>query len=173
MSPIRLIELRPEALLHRYRQHGSYTDCYYMDVPRLVSFKEYVATFYTTSLFKIERHILALLACRPSSDAGALELAGGMSSNFAVWSVEDRKPDQLLLRDFLGRTRSWLMAEPLDARATRLYFGSAVVPLSHSSEGVASFGFAFHAFHGFHHLYTKALMSAARSRLAGTSSEHP
>lgn len=171
MSAIRRIELPPEASLHRYRQNGSYTDCYHMDVPRIVSFKEYVATFYTTPLFKVERYILALLASRPSSDAGALELASGTSSKFAVWSVEDRKPDQLLLRDFLGRTRSWLMAVPLGARATRLYFGSAVVPLSRSSEGAASFGFAFHAFHGFHHFYTKALMSAARSRLAATSSE--
>lgn len=169
MPAIRPTALPPSAFLNRYRQSGAYTDCYHMDIPRLVSFNEYVATFYTTPLFKLERYILALLARRPSSDADAIALAGGSSSGFAAWSVEERTSDQLLLCDFLGRTRSWLMAVSLDGQATRLYFGSAVVPLSRSSDGTASFGFAFHAFHGFHHCYTKALMRAARSSLAATS----
>ena len=124
---------------------------------------EYIATLYTTPLFKIERGILALVAGQSSSDEAAHHLAQGYTTNFAAWSVEDRANNQLLLRDFLGRTRSWLMVEP-GQTSTRLYFGSAVVPKSISASGKASFGVAFHALHAFHHMYTKALMRAAQSK---------
>ncbi|MBI4985926.1 MAG: hypothetical protein HZC24_11480 [Rhodocyclales bacterium] len=159
-------------MLQRYRRDGAYTDCYYMDMPRAVSMAEYIGAFYTSPLFKIERHILALFAGKPSSDSGAKELALGQAERFAAWSVEGRAANQLLLCDFLGRTRSWLMAVPLaqaPSDATRLYFGSAVVPNSRTASGKASFGFAFHALFGFHRLYTRALMRAARSQLAGTA----
>ncbi len=169
MSVINPSDLPKDALLNRYKSDGSYTDCYYMDVSRTISFNEYVFAFYTTPLFKVERLILTLLARKPSSDVCAYELGAGSASEFAAWSVEGRTANQLLLCDFLGRTRSWLMAIPLEtASATRLYFGSAVVAKSRSTEGKASFGFAFHALYGFHHLYTKALMTAARSKLSAT-----
>ena len=163
MAIIIASELPDEALLQRYRHDGSYTDCYRMDVPRHITMPEYIATFYTTPLFKIERGILALVAGKSSSDEAAHHLAQGHTTNFAAWSVEDRANNQLLLRDFLGRTRSWLMVEP-GQTSTRLYFGSAVVPKSISASGKASFGLAFHALHAFHHMYTKALMRAAQSK---------
>lgn len=161
---ILITDLPKESLLQRYKHDGSYTDCYFMDVHRGISIQEYIAAFYTTPLFKIERKALSLLAGKNSSDVEANNLALGISSSFSAWSVESRTSDQILLRDFLGRTRSWLMVEP-HPTATRLYFGSAVLPKSRSAEGAISFGFAFHALSGFHHLYTKALMRAARARL--------
>lgn len=164
MTPIIASDLPEQALLQRYKRDGSYTDCYYMDMPRHISMSEYICTFYTTPLFKVERKILSLTVGKHSSDEGAQNLAQGREANFAAWSVEDRSSNQLLMSDFLGRTRSWLMAEPLQS-STRLYFGSAVAPKSKSADGTASFGFAFHALNGFHHLYTKALMRAAQARL--------
>lgn len=164
MAPIIASEVPQEALLQRYKRDGSYTDCYHMDLPLHISMPEYIAAFYTTPLFKIERGILSLLAGKHSSDEAAHNLAQGHVANFAAWSVEDRSSNQLLLCDFLGRTRSWLMAEPHQS-STRLYFGSAVVPKSKSADGKASFGFAFDSLHGFHHLYTKALMRAAQAKL--------
>ena len=165
MAPIIASDLPKEALLQRYKRDGSYTDCYHMDVPHVVSMPEYIATFYTTRLFKVEREILALVAGKRSSDEAAHNLAHGRESNFSAWSVEDRSSNQLLLRDFLGRTRSWLMAEASPS-STRLYFGSAVMPKSKSASGKASFGFAFHALYGVHRFYTKALMRAAYARLS-------
>ncbi|MFY9479678.1 MAG: hypothetical protein WAQ08_18720 [Aquabacterium sp.] len=163
-------DLPDAALLQRYKRQGAYTDCYCVDVPHAVTMADYVAAFYTTPLFKVERVILALLAGRRSSDEGARALALAQASTFAAWDVEARASDQLLLRDFLGRTRSWLMVDPSgggQGGGTRLYFGSAVVPASTSAHGKASFGMAFHALKGFHHLYSKALLGAARRRLAG------
>jgi hypothetical protein len=163
MAPIIASELPEAALLQRYKGNGSYTDCYFMDMPRRIDMSEYISAFYTTSLFKIERRILALVG-KQSTDQDAHNLAKGHDAPFAAWSVEERASNQLLLCDFLGRTRSWLMVE-FGQSSTRLYFGSAVVPKSKSATGKASFGIAFHALSGFHHLYTKALMRAAQAKL--------
>lgn len=167
--------LLPEnSLLHRYTLSGAYTDCYYMDVPCNISLSQYIHAFYTSPLFKIERSILSLIARRPSTDNDAEDLANDRISKFAAWDVEDRSSNQLLLRDFMGRTRSWLMVSPLEAhgsKGTRLYFGSAVVPKSVSSNGTKSFGVPFHALLGFHRLYSKALMRSAFLNLKNVYSE--
>ncbi len=168
MSAIQTGELPQDALLDKYRQQGDYTDCYFTDVLRNISQAEYVAAFYTTWLFRIERMILSLLVSKPSTDLQAKQLAAGESDNFAAWSVEGRAPNQLLMCDFQGRTRSWLMSvagEDGNPSSTRLYFGSAVVADVDAVSGRRSFGFAFHALMGFHRLYSRALLNVARARL--------
>ena len=106
-------ELPNEAFLAHYRTAGCYTDCYVTELPIEVSFQHYVACFYTTWLFKLERWVLSWLAKRPSSDAQARELALGLREDFAAWHVEQRGDEQLLLCDFQGNTRSWLMCVKL------------------------------------------------------------
>lgn len=168
MNVIQSGELPRESLLGKYKQEGAYTDCYFIDIPGAVSQAAYVEAFYTTKLFKVERFILALLAKKPSTDAQAKLLALGETKNFAAWSVEGRTPDQLLLCDFLGNTRSWLMSavsKDGDSSTTRLYFGSAVVSRIDRASGRASFGVAFHLLSGFHRIYSRALLRSACSRL--------
>jgi hypothetical protein len=169
MSSVQACALPEKALLAQYTRSGAYTDCYVAELARPVSHAEYVEAFYTGKLFKLERLLLAWFASRPSTDRQAKELACGALARFAAWRVEARSPDQLLLCDISGRTRSWLMVAPArvgDAATTRLYFGSAVVPVLDKQSGKASFGFAFKALLGFHKLYSRALLSAARARLA-------
>lgn len=166
---IQLCELPQRALLSKYKQQGAYTDCYSVVVPRAITHSEYIEAFYTTPLFKVERFILAALASRPSSDIQAKQLASGKVESFAAWSVEGRAENQLLLCDFLGRTRSWLMTEAGEKgspASTRLYFGSAVVPELNAATGQANYGFAFHALLGFHRLYSRTLLWSAVSLLA-------
>ena len=68
--------------------------------------------------------------------------------------------------DFLGRTRSWLMVEAVDGgKATRLYFGSVVVPKPNGAARKSSLGASYTLMLGFHKLYSRALLRAARSRL--------
>lgn len=168
MNAIQLCELPQEALLRKYMQEGAYTDCYFVDLPHPVSHTEYVEAFYTTAVFKVERLILALLVSKPSTDLQAKQLASGEVKTFAAWNVEGSSGNQLLLCDYLGRTRSWLMSvvdESSNSTKTRLYFGSAVVPNVESRSGRATFGLAFHALHGFHKLYSRALLRSALSRL--------
>ena len=169
MSSIRRCELPEQALLRKYQHGGAYADCYVTAIPRHVSHAEYVEAFYTTALFKVERAILARLVSKPSNDADVHQLANGKRDSFAAWNVEARSTDQLLLCDFQGRTRSWLMvaAEPSGAQSghTALYFGSAVVPVIGKS-GTPSLGPVFRLLLAFHKLYSRALLRAARSRLA-------
>ncbi|HEX5007630.1 MAG TPA: hypothetical protein VFV70_10985, partial [Hyphomonadaceae bacterium] len=131
-----------QALLSRYRERQAFTDCYVLDVPHSASLPQYVEAFYTSPLFKLERLFLTFAVAKPSTDAGARLMANGESARFAAWTVEDRTDNQIILRDFLGKTWSWLMCAAQPA-GTRLYFGTAVVPRSISATGRVSLGWAF------------------------------
>jgi hypothetical protein len=157
-------ELPPDALLRKYVAEGAYADCYTTEIAARVSFADYVEAFYTTAPFKAERLALRWLVGKPSSDADARRLACGEADAFAAWSVEARAPQQLLVCDFLRRTRSWLMIAPLEGGGARLHFGSAIVPVGVGS-GKGRLGFPFNALLGFHHIYSQVLLGAARSRV--------
>jgi hypothetical protein len=165
---IRACELPDGSLLQSYRESGAYADCYCVELPRAISQAQYIQAFYTTWLFKIERRLLAWFVAKPSTDLQASALAAGSSDAFAAWRVEGRRPDQLLMCDYQGRTRSWLMSEPAPGNATadtRLYFGSAVVPLRDPRSGRSRMGFGFRALLGFHKIYSRLLLQAAARRL--------
>ena len=58
--------LPDNALLARYSKTDAYTDCYKTEISGTVSFVEYVTTFYTTFLFKLERSILTWDTSKPA-----------------------------------------------------------------------------------------------------------
>lgn len=156
------------ALLNNYLREGTYTDCYVTDILGSVSHAEYVMAFYTTLVFKLERLILKIAVSRPSTDDQAKQLAAGSIDAFAAWYVEARSENQLLLSDFHRRTRSWLMVVPVASASgarTRLYFGSAVVPVVNSGTGRFTPGIGYRVLLGFHKLYSRVLLYAAKSRL--------
>jgi hypothetical protein len=167
--PVRVCPLPAETLLGRYTRSGAFTDCYATELPGTFSHAEYVRAFYTTWVFRLERAILKWVVARPSTDEQARQLAEGSIDSFAAWHVEGRSENQLLMSDFQGRTRSWLMIEPAavgNEAGTRLYFGSAVVPVTDSKTGTARLGPLFSALLGFHKLYSRVLLRAAKSRLS-------
>jgi hypothetical protein len=92
-----------------------------------------------------------------------------MLSKFSAWRVESQSSSEVLLADFTGRTRSWLMALPIEMPKsvphTRLYFGSAVVPQPRAGRQKASMGWLFHALLGFHRQYSRLLLRAASRRV--------
>ncbi len=162
MGSIVRCDLPAEALLRTYVANGAYADCFATDITRPISFAAYVEAFYTSAAFRPERLVLALIG-KPSNDADVRRLAHEEAATFAAWRVEARAPDQLLLCDFLSRTRSWLMTKPTESGA-RLYFGSAVVPVGVGS-GRARLGLPFNAMLPFHRLYSRVLLDGARSRV--------
>jgi hypothetical protein len=167
MSLIEEMELPDISLLYRYQIEGAYTDCYVTDIPGDISQAEYVEAFYTTPLFKLERWILSWLAFRPSTDEEANALALAKRDKFAAWDVEDRNINQLLMCDFQGSTRSWLMSEPGESgESTRLYFGSAVVGKTDKHTGEKRLGTIYRLLMGFHKRYSRALLKAAVKRLS-------
>lgn len=168
MSSIEKCPLPEEALLLSYCKAGHYTDCYTTVVPGCISHAEFVTAFYTTRLFNLERILLRWFVSKPSTDTDAQQLADGSLNAFAAWTVEERSENQLLMSDFRGRTRSWLMISPLiveGAIHTRLYFGSAVVANKDPNSGVTSMGLVFRALLGFHKVYSRALLYTAKLRL--------
>ena len=169
MSTVRPCEIPQTSLLCKARESGAYADCFVTDISGAVSQSAFIEAFYTTAPFKVERALLRWLLARPSTDFEAHQLAEGATTSFAAWRVEGRSADQLLLADVTGRTQSWLMVAPVTgtavSAATRLYFGSAVVARVDAGTGARTMGFAFHALLGFHRLYSRLLLGAARSRL--------
>lgn len=161
--------LPESALLRKYQDGLDYADCYCVDVPATVTQAAFVEAFYTTPLFKCERLVLALFAARPSSDDQARQLAAGTTTRFAAWDVEAREDGQLLLADFTGRTRSWLMAVPREEGGTRLHFGSSVVRRKPAATAAPGPGGGFNALLGFHRLYSRLLLRAAVARLGSVA----
>ena len=104
-----------------------YTDCYAIDVEAVISQAAFIEAFDTTPLFNIERTLLAWLARKPASDAGARQLACGLAESSSTWHVERQSSEQLLLADMTGHTKSWLMAVSVanhrNGQGTRLHFG--------------------------------------------------
>lgn len=169
MSTVQPCEVPLNSLLRQYKDKPGFADCYVAQVPGLVTQQAFIEAFYTSPLFKVERTILEYLASRPATDADAKALAGGTAARFSAWGIEAQSSSELLLADFTGRTRSWLMAAPAtgaDQQArTLLYFGSAVVPHSSHGSQTQSMGWLFYALMGFHRLYSRLLLSAASKRL--------
>lgn len=166
MTSITATSLPEASLLHRYRNAGAYTDCYCTDVSGHVSQAEFITAFYTSIVFRAERLILKWAVQKPSTDRDVAALADGTAKSFAAWNVEEQTDTQLLLCDYLGRTRSWLMTVATEG-GTRLYFGSAVV----SPKGRTSIPRSFKAMLPFHRAYSVVLLQAAKAGLSGRSHE--
>ena len=82
--------------------------------------------------------------------------------------MEGREDDQLLLTDFRGQTRSWLMRETgggANGNETRLYFGSAVTAVRGGDQGDDGLPVSYRLLMPLHRLYSRALLSSARSKL--------
>lgn len=170
MFSVERCDIPVNALLAGYSRDGTYTDCYTTEIPGRISFAGFVFAFYTTFLFKLERFILKWMVSKPSTDAQARQLADGRIEKFAAWDVENRAENEILMCDFQGRTRSWLMVAPagtVSGTRTRLYFGSAVVPIRNSKAGEPSLGFGFQVLLGFHKVYSVLLLYSAKSRIKG------
>lgn len=166
--PIHRCSLPPDAFLQRYAGNDGYADCFCVDGQGTIGLGRYVEAFYTTPLFKAERAILSL-AGHTSTDAEAALVAQGEASRFAAWHVEARADDQLLMCDVTGRTRSWFRVAPNMDGSTTLYFGSAVTPVKTGKAGRKSMGLVFNVLMPVHILYSRALLSAAKRKIARTS----
>jgi hypothetical protein len=167
MPKVIATELPSYALSASYKKQGAFVDCYYIDIAKDINLDEYIQAFYTTTLFKLERSLLSLATFKRTTDHEAVELSLGKSSRYSIWTVEGRESNQILLRDFTGNTRSWLMVQKPNQNeiGIRLLFGSVVVPKGVTKNGQGSFGVLFHLFGKFHQIYSQALLSAAYRKL--------
>jgi hypothetical protein len=127
-----------------------------------VSLSEFVFAFYTSPVFRIERLLLFLVGA-DSTDEQARAVAEGRGETFAVWTVGERTVDQLLMCDRYGKTRSWFRVVPRASGGTVLQFGSAVAARPTEMDSV-KMSRGFGVLLGFHRLYSRVLLAAARRR---------
>lgn len=145
---------------------GSYTDCFYLDVKRDVLLGDYIRAFFNTPIFRLERVILATFLGAGSSRQDVLDLASGAGTKLAAWQMEERSDDQILLAVTDGPVRTWLMVgQSPEGKGTRLYFGSAVVPMATNDQGEPEIGDVYKRFMGFHKLYSRILLKSAARKL--------
>jgi hypothetical protein len=163
MPAIEARPLPPDSLLARHSRAGDHTDCYACDVPGDVVLTAFVEAFYTSRGFLPERLVLYLLG-RGATAADARTLARGETTRFAAWRVEARAASELLLIDYLGRTRSWLAVEPLPPGGTRLRFGSGILRREGEAAGDRAERGLFRLLLPFHARYSRLLLSAAARR---------
>lgn len=146
----------PQAsLLESYRAAGSYVDCFTAEVPRAVSLPQFIEAFYTSRAFRPERWLIGAVLGKRANNSDVTRLARGETRHFSAWSIEARQADQILLCDYQGRTRSWLMVQTVPG-GTRLHFGSAVVKPGDP---------IFKVLLGFHTFYSRILLRGAVRRL--------
>jgi hypothetical protein len=162
MTPIAQTQPPPDRLIAPYaRRDGHYADAFRADVPGAHDLAAFLGAFYATPLFRAERAVLSLAGVGGSDDA-LLALAAGATETFAAWTVEARRPDEILLADVSGRTRSWLAVSPV-AGGTRLWFGSVIVPVMRG--GRPPLGPVFTLLTRPHRAYSRALLAAAVRRV--------
>lgn len=135
---------------------GHYTDAFQTDAPTGADLPCLIEAFYTSPVFKAERLVLALSGAR-STDEQASDLARDGAQKFAIWQVEARGADEILMD--AGRTKSWLMV-----RGGHLWFGSVVVPVM--QRGKLTLGPVFYSLLQAHKVYSRVLLGAAARRLA-------
>lgn len=155
---IKLTDIPHGGFLQNYADiDNCHTDCFVTEVAKQVSFADYAKAFFSSPIFKLERHIIALTLRKPTNEQDVADLISGASDRFAVWQVENRADNQLLMKVGDGQIRTWLMVEE-GADHTKLYFGSAVLPKDENG----SMGFIFYALMGFHKLYARLLLWLAK-----------
>lgn len=140
---------------------GGYADAFAVTVVGPVSLEAFLAAFYTTPVFRAERAVLAL-AGFSSSKTQLDALVAGRGTRFAAWTVVQRRPDEILLRDITGATASWFQVTA-DQTETTLRFGSIIYPVTR--RGGPRLSPAIRPLLGPHRFYSRVLLSAAALRL--------
>ncbi|MEM9388014.1 MAG: hypothetical protein AAGA68_23365 [Pseudomonadota bacterium] len=167
-SSIESTSLPAGALLQAYQRPNCYVDCFSVFCTSGVEHSRWVRAFLDSRVFRLERAVLRTLASADSSDEAVAALITGGAETFAVWTVEHRTPQELLLRDRTARTRTWWRTQP-ETHGVRLYFGSALVPkVNEDGEQHGTLG-PWRWTIPLHRAYSRWLVSSACERLQAFS----
>ena len=166
MEKITQSTLPPTSALAAYAgQPGVHTDCFKVLVSQNTELSTFIEAFFSTLPFRLERLLLRIAGVQNTSHADLIALASGQASRFAAWEVEHRDTHQVLLSAGQGVIRTWLMAAPAGHGATRLHFGSGVLPTRTDAQGTPRLGRITSALMGFHTLYSRILLWSAARRI--------
>ncbi len=172
LGPVTQTQVPDFSLLRSYRSpaHANawqqYMDCFVADVAGIVTLSQYIEAFYSSLPFRMERRLIQWLIGKKSSADDVRALASGRAETLSAWVVLARTDNQILLGDYQSNTRSWLALLPLSSgKVTRLHFGSGIRSVRDPETGEPTMTWGFRALGGFHILYSKILLAAARRGL--------
>ena len=153
------------SLLHSFTAlPGAHVDCYHADVDRRLDLTAYITTFFDTSVFRLERRILALAGQQYATTEDVNMLANDQCEHFATWQVEQRTDDELLMGVRGQPIKTWLFTRENETGGAALYFGSAVIPEDTGTGGTPRISAIIRALTPLHKLYSRILlMLAARA----------
>ena len=149
MSKVSAIPIPPSSLLAGFGGEHDYRDCFVREVPGEVPLSDLIERFYCSRAFRPERVVLGLIG-KGATNEDARALARGEADGIALWSVVERRENEILLTAGITNTASWLAVEQGEG-TTRLLFGSWVRKLDQS-------GWRF--MRAAHDWYSRALLSA-------------
>lgn len=161
-----------------YLEQGYYVDCFCTKLPSSgvtgVTLAELVTAFYTSRTFAFERGFLRWVLGLYGSDQQIIDLAHNQREEFCGWTVAGRdastpERQQLLMRDFMGRTYSWFMVETnaveTNTMGTTLYFGTVAIPIRHRKPEPSVLGWLFWLSQSGHRLYARLLLRSTAKQL--------
>ena len=152
---------------HDENMQPAMADCFSLTLNKNVTIASFLAAFYTSKIFKIERKILAFALQKPSTDEQAIALSKSQRDTFAIWTQAYRDNEQIVLSDFKGSTKSWLMVKQITSSETQIFFGTAVMPTVKKDGSLGEPSKLFVILGSFHRLYSKLLLwSAAKVLVA-------
>jgi len=153
MICVRRCEVPAGALISRYVGKG-HVDAYAVSVRQSIALDTFIAAFFETPIFRLERRILAL-AGKASSAEQIRDLAEGTGERMAAWRVVDRVEGELLMEVDKTPIRTWLAVD-----GTTLWFGSTV-----ETDSSGRLPLVMRALMPMHALYSRLLLVSARRRL--------
>lgn len=161
MIDITKIAIPPDCLLKTYDDiPHAYADAYQTQIQGKIKLSDFIIAFFDSPIFKAERVLITLTTISPTFKKDVLDLAEGNTNKFAMWELEQRGENELLLKVRQGRIRTWLAVIP-QAHSTKLLFGSAVLPKSENGD----IGWIFRKLTVFHEIYSKILLKSAAKRV--------
>lgn len=169
--PVKKCQIPKDSFLDAYASlPGCHTDCFSVGVSDPVTLPDFIGAFFTSPVFRLERWVLAVFAAAKTTDMDIGNLASGKSDRLAMWVVEARKCDQIILAVGSGPIRSWLMVapNPNHAQGAILHFGSVVLPMTDAANGTPKIGLVFRLFLGFHKFYSRILLWSAKRNILRT-----
>ncbi len=181
MLSVKAVTIPENGYLNSYRDRlGCYTDCFTIEVRGQVTLSNFISAFFDTFPFRLERKTLAVFALSPSSLKDVTDLATGVSDSLALWKVEARDGNQLIMSFGRRGVRTWLMVEPCQNESntsilyfgTGLYFGSTVIPRKNKPSEEPKLSTVFYPFLGCHRLYARFLLWSAKRKIESDASSY-
>lgn len=152
------------SFLLELKDKGHVVDCFTQNSAQRLELETLIFSFYKCLAFSFEKFALRCIG-KNCSDPQLRAIVTGTEQSFAAWTVAQRNETQILLRDFMGVTHSWLYVAD-EGDTSKIYFGTAITLNGRPMNSHASLPLWIKLLVPLHELYSRALLWSALRRAA-------